>query len=96
MHWFRRAAVRGSSSAMYLLGECLLEGVGTQQNKSAALGWFAAAGDLGHRGARVRVLAEYTKEGDEGEWMRRRYVRAAVLKTSQWVDALSEGQTTDV
>merc|ERR1719476_234783 len=92
VRWFRAAAVRGVSASMYLLGECLLEGQGTRQNKAAAFGWFAAAGDLGHRSARERVLSAYlspkltaaenqgaadVRWGDWNEWMCNRYIAAA-------------------
>ena len=59
VRWFRKAARLGVCGSMYMLGECLLNGDGTQQNADAALGWFAAAADLGHRGARHQVLTHY-------------------------------------
>ena len=64
VRWFRLAAVRGEAGSMYLLGECLLSGEGTKQNRDAALGWFAAAGDLGHRGARASLLSAYIARKD--------------------------------
>ena len=88
MRWFRQAASRGVTSSMYLLGECLLEGLGTTQNKAAAFGWFAAAGELGHRSARERVLSAYLSPGQEktawDEWMAGRYQNAAGRRASQW------------
>lgn len=92
VRWFRQAAVRGVSSSMYLLGECLLEGEGTRKDREAAFGWFAAAAELGHRGARQRVLSHYLAPGahseanaDEwSEWMHDRYLSAAGRKGSQW------------
>ena len=90
VRWFRKAARLGICASMYLLGECLLSGDGTQKNDEAALGWFAAAADLGHRGARHRVLTHYLRPAanvhyltaDEGdawkEWnMYNRYLSAA-------------------
>ena len=54
---FVAAAEQGHAGAMYMLGDCLLDGVGTARDRDAALAWLVAAGELGHRGARSRVLA---------------------------------------
>ena len=54
VYWFREAAQRGVSGSMYLLAECLLEGEG---DSSEAYRWLASAAELGHRGARQRILA---------------------------------------
>ena len=51
----REAAQRGVSGSMYLLAECLLEG--TPRERNEAYRWFASAAELGHRGARQRILA---------------------------------------
>lgn len=40
-----------------MLGDCLLDGVGIERNRSEALEWLIASAELGHRGARSRVLA---------------------------------------
>ena len=89
VHWFRQAAARGVISSMYLLGECLLEGVGTAQDTCAAYGWFSAAGELGHRSARERILSGYLTPGAEmsawNEWMSARYINAAGRRASEWV-----------
>ena len=58
VRWFRRAATHNISGSMFLLGECLLAGDGAPQDVHAALGWFAAAGELGHRGARSRLISQ--------------------------------------
>ena len=100
VRWFRQAAVRGVSSSMYLLGECLLEGEGTRKDREAAFGWFAAAAELGHRGARQRVLSHYLAPGahseanaDEwSEWMHDRYHSAAGRKGSQWTASTSTSE----
>ena len=55
VYWFREAAQRGVSGSMYLLAECLLEG--TPRERNEAYRWFASAAELGHRGARQRILA---------------------------------------
>ena len=54
---FVAAAEQGHAGAMYMLGDCLLDGVGTARDRDTALAWLVAAGELGHRGARSRVLA---------------------------------------
>jgi len=44
-------------AALYMLGDCLLEGIGVQaRDRSSALGLLLHAGELGHRGARSRLL----------------------------------------
>jgi len=45
-------------AALYMLGDCLLEGIGVRQRDGArALSLLKLSGDLGHRGARSRLLA---------------------------------------
>jgi TPR repeat protein len=55
--YFEKAATMGHAGAAYMLGDCLLDGVGTPRDRAEALEWLVAAGELGHRGARSRVLA---------------------------------------
>jgi len=63
---FERAAVEGKhSGAAYILGDCLLDGVGADVDRGQALEWLVMAAELGHRGARSRVLAVLEKK--EGE-----------------------------
>lgn len=40
-----------------MLGDCLLDGVGVERDRSEALEWLITSAELGHRGARSRVLA---------------------------------------
>jgi TPR repeat protein len=48
----------GHPAALYMLGDCLLEGIGVPQRDGArALDLFKRSGELGHRGARSRLLA---------------------------------------
>lgn len=57
---FKEAACLNHPGACFMYGDCLLDGVGTPENKrdrSLALEWLIKAGDLGHRGARSRALA---------------------------------------
>ena len=83
VRWFRQAAVRGVTSSMYLLGECLLEGLGTAQNTSAAFGWLAAAAELGHRSARERVLSAYSHPTAP---VVNQYLTVAGRRGGQWDD----------
>ena len=48
-------ALLGLSQSMFMMGECLLSGEGIAQDTASALGWFAAAGELGHCSARSRI-----------------------------------------
>jgi TPR repeat protein len=43
--------------AAYMLGECLLDGVGVKRHRAAALEWLIVAAELGHKKAQSRVLA---------------------------------------
>lgn len=40
-----------------MLGDCLLDGVGVNRDRGEALEWLIISAELGHRGARSRVLA---------------------------------------
>lgn len=53
---FRRAAHLGHAGAAYMLGECLLEGVGVERDRGDALEWLVTAAELGHYLARSRVF----------------------------------------
>jgi TPR repeat protein len=53
---FWRAAHLGHAGAAYMLGECMLNGVGIERDRANALEWLVTAAELGHRGARDRVL----------------------------------------
>lgn len=53
---FRRAANLGHAGAAYMLGECLLDGVGVDRDRADALEWLVTAAELGHHLARVRVF----------------------------------------
>lgn len=56
--WFRKAVSEGEhAGAAFMLGDCLLDGVGVERDRSEALMWLVVAAELGHRGARSRVLA---------------------------------------
>lgn len=59
---FRQAAHLGHPGAAYMLGECLLDGVGTKRDRAAALEWLVTAAELGHQVARQRVLAVLQEE----------------------------------
>ena len=54
--------------AAYMLGECLLDGVGIKRHRAAALEWLIVAAELGHKKAQSRVLAilEGYHDDDDG------------------------------
>lgn len=71
VQYFHKAALLNHAGAAYMLGDCLLDGVGCKNGKrdrALALEWLIQSGDLGHRGARSRVLAvlEFVEGGDYG------------------------------
>ena len=48
-----------------MLGDCLLDGEGVEMDRGAALEWLIRSADLGHRGARSRVMAVLEKQDGE-------------------------------
>lgn len=54
---FRLASEKNHPAACYMLGDCLLDGIGVEIDRGLALEWLVRAADLGHRGARSRVMA---------------------------------------
>mmetsp|Transcript_13382 Transcript_13382/g.20663 ORF Transcript_13382/g.20663 Transcript_13382/m.20663 type:complete len:384 (-) Transcript_13382:2013-3164(-) len=65
---FALAAEQDHPAAAYMLGDCLLDGIGVDMDRGAALVWLVRASELGHRGARSRVMAVLgKKEGDDYE-----------------------------
>lgn len=64
VEYFERAASLGHAAAAYMLGDCLLDGVGVIRDRAEALEWLVAAGEMGHRGARSRVLAVLENTAD--------------------------------
>jgi len=61
---FRQAANLGHPGAAYMLGECLLDGVGSKRDRASALEWLVTAAELGHQRARERVLVVLQEEHD--------------------------------
>lgn len=53
---FRRTAHLGLAGSAYILGECLLDGVGVERDRADALEWLTTAAELGHQLARKRVI----------------------------------------
>ena len=80
VRWLREGAARGISGSMYLLGECLLSGQGVSPDPVEAFAWLLRAGELGHRGARARVLEDLEDEVDR----RKAYGNLAGRKASEW------------
>ena len=62
---FKLGAQQHHAAACYMLGDCLLDGVGVELDRATALEWLVLASELGHRGARSRVMAVLEKK--EGE-----------------------------
>jgi TPR repeat protein len=62
---FYKAANLGHAGAAYMLGECLLDGVGIQRDRGDALEWLVTAADLGHRLARQRVIYVLQQEYED-------------------------------
>lgn len=67
MYYFRKAAHLGHGGAAYMLGELLLDGVGVNRDRAAALEWLVTAAELGHYRARLRVLAILQEEWEDLE-----------------------------
>ena len=48
-----------------MLGDCLLDGLGVDMDRGLALEYLVRASELGHRGARSRVMAVLEKKDGE-------------------------------
>lgn len=64
VRFFRRAANLGHPGAAYMLGQCLLDGVGIERDRANALEWLVTAAELGHQVARNRVFFLLNEEYD--------------------------------
>jgi len=65
LKWFLDAAENGHVEAMYRLGECYEQGIGTDVNLDAAKKWYDAACSKGHRMAAQRlVMVQMMQQGD--------------------------------
>jgi TPR repeat protein len=62
---FQLAAEQNHSAACYMLGDCLLDGIGVDTDRGLALEYLVRASELGHRGARSRVMAVLEKKDGE-------------------------------
>ena len=62
---FESAAEQDHAASCYMLGDCKLDGIGCDIDRSIALKWLVRASQLGHRGARSRTMAVLTKKEDE-------------------------------
>lgn len=60
---FQRAARQGHASGMFMVADCLLEGIGCKQDQARAVPLLKAAADLGHRGAR-----QHLRQLLDGNW----------------------------
>lgn len=59
---FKRAALRGHQSAMFMYADCLFHGVGVDMDRAKGLYWYMQSGEKGHRSARAAVLALLEQE----------------------------------
>ncbi|KAL9185314.1 hypothetical protein ACHAXT_003091 [Thalassiosira profunda] len=59
---FQLAAGKDHAAASYMLGDCLLDGIGVDMDRGMALEWLVRSAELGHRGARSRVMAVLEKK----------------------------------
>ena len=63
VRYFRRAANLGHAGSAYMLGQCLLDGVGVpHRDRATALEWIITAAELGHQLARKRVAIILNEE----------------------------------
>lgn len=88
---FRRAANLGHPGAAYMLGECLLDGVGIERDRANALEWLVTAAELGHQLARSRVIAVLNEEIQYLDNGRAQEERRAV-EASKWVTGEDEAK----
>lgn len=52
---FHRAALQQHAGGLFMVGDCLLEGIGCAQDQARAVPHLLAAANLGHRGARQHL-----------------------------------------
>lgn len=74
VHWFRRAAEHGSSSAQNSLGILLGNGKGIRKNTAEALSWLRKAFRAGDSCAATNIAITYRENGDlraAFKWFRR-------------------------
>lgn len=86
---FRRAAHLGHAGAAYMLGECLLAGVGVERDRGDALEWLVTAAELDHQLARRRVFVVLNQDYemlDAGKGASERKAKEA----EKWVNASNE------
>ena len=86
---FRRAAHLGHAGAAYMLGECLLDGVGVERDRGDALEWLITAAELGHQVARRRVFAVLNEDYDVLDAGKAESERKLV-EAEKWVNASDE------
>ncbi len=63
---FELAARRHHAGACYMLGDCLLDGMGVEMDRANAMEWLVRAAQIGHRGARSRVMSVLEKREGVG------------------------------
>eukprot|EP00929_Paragymnodinium_shiwhaense_P035172 TRINITY_DN19028_c0_g1_i1.p1 TRINITY_DN19028_c0_g1~~TRINITY_DN19028_c0_g1_i1.p1 ORF type:complete len:287 (+),score=80.82 TRINITY_DN19028_c0_g1_i1:267-1127(+) len=60
---YEKAAAKQHASGMFLVADCLLEGIGCQEDPARAVSLLMAAAEKGHRGAR-----QYIRQLLDGVW----------------------------
>jgi hypothetical protein len=88
---FRRAAHLGHAGAAYMLGECLLDGVGVERDRGNALEWLVTAAELGHQLARRSVFHVLNQEY-EGLDVGTSESERKGDETAQWVQTSADEQ----
>lgn len=68
-HWYRKAAEKEETGAMYMLGLMYLDGIGTTQNIKEAKNWLQKSADKGEEKAKekLKTLQSQTAIADNGE-----------------------------
>ncbi|EEH53595.1 uncharacterized protein MICPUCDRAFT_7651, partial [Micromonas pusilla CCMP1545] len=88
-YWYRAAADRGDSEAVYSIGTWYYSGDGVKRNRSTACEWFKNASELGHGLATGELARCYVN----GHGVRRNEKKAIELhtKAAGQVRGLSRG-----
>lgn len=64
---FKLAAEQQHTHGLFMYGDCLLEGIGCVRDGALAVRYIHAAAERGHRGARSRLIALLTADGQVAE-----------------------------
>jgi TPR repeat protein len=92
---FVRSANLGHAGAAYMLGECLLDGVGVERDRASALEWLVTAAELGHQLARKRVFVILQQDYDKLD-SGQAEMEEREDETKKWVNGVHEDTVRDV